>query len=257
MTLVPPLAVLLCAAGTLGQPSAVKITPRVVEVGTFYDGARVRVEGAAAPRSKVIIAITGSDREERFKQKTRFGPVWLNAGRVRISGAPSLILRFSTGPVAALLGKETLASLRLDEASLTARMQIEPPPPDPAGDAALRSAYLALKKGEGIYNFGDGGVSIDESDECAAYQLEFHWPAKAPPARYTVHVYEIRDGAVIAQESVPLAVVRSGFPAWLAGLAENHASMYGLTAVLIAALAGFGIDFLTTHLFRGKHKVAR
>ncbi len=248
--------VLLCAMGTLGQSPAIKVTPRVIEVGAFYDGAKVRVEGAAAPRSQVIVAITGSDREERFKEKVRFGPFWMNASSVRISGAPSLILRFSTARVAALLDRATIASLHLDEASVTGRMRIDPPPAGQAKDAALRTAYLALKKSEGIYAFGDSGISMRAGEDCVPYALTFHWPPKAPPARYTIHVYEVRDGAVISQESLPLLVVRTGFPAWLAELAQQRAAIYGMTAILIGALAGFGIDFLTTHLFGSKRKVA-
>jgi hypothetical protein len=253
VTLLP---VLLCATGTLGPPPAIKVTPPAIEVGTFYGGAKVRVEGAAAPRSQVVVAITGSDREERFKEKVRFGPFWMSASSVRISGAPSLILRFSTAPVAALLDRAAIAGLHLDEASVLARMRIDPPPRGQANDAALRAAYLALKKSEGIYAFGDSGISMGPGEDCVPYALEFHWPAKAPPARYTIHVYEVRDGAVIGQASLPLAVVRTGFPAWLAELAQRRAAIYGMTAVLIGALAGFGIDFLTTHLFGSKHKVA-
>ncbi|HVN05258.1 MAG TPA: TIGR02186 family protein [Bryobacteraceae bacterium] len=243
---------LLFAAGTFEPHSEVKLTPREIEVGAFYDGAKVRVEGATAPRSGVIIVFTGSDREERFKQKARFGPFWMNADRVRISGAPSLILRFSSAPVASLLSRDTIARLHLDEASLTARMQIEPPP-DRAHDAVVRSAYLALKKSRGTYFFGDAGVSIrDSSDGCRAFALEFHWPAKAAPEHYTMRVYQVSEGKVIAEECVPLLVARTGFPEWLAYLASNRASLYGLTAVLISVLAGFGIDFVTTHLFGGK-----
>ncbi|HTQ57100.1 MAG TPA: TIGR02186 family protein [Bryobacteraceae bacterium] len=252
MNAISLLAGLLFAAGTSPSPAVFRITPQVIQVGAFYDGAQVSIEGASAPRSQVIVAITGPDRQERFKRKVRFGPVWVNAGRVRISGAPSLILRFSAGPIAALLDRQTIASLRLDESSLQARMHIDPPT-DPAADAALRSSYLALKRSQGTYAFSDRGVSMGQPDEdCVPYSLHFHWPPKAPPAQYTVTVYEVRDGAIV----MPLSVVRTGFPAWLASLAETRASLYGLTAVLIGALAGFGIDFLTTRLFGKKRAVA-
>lgn len=89
-------------------------------------------------------------------------------------------------------------------------------------------------------------------DDGTPYILQFRWPKKAPPGEYQIHAFEIRDGEVARQASVTIPVVPTGFPAWLAVLSENRASLYGLAAVLISALAGFGIDFLTTHLFRGK-----
>jgi hypothetical protein len=51
--------------------------------------------------------------------------------------------------------------------------------------------------------------------------------------------------------------VRTGFPAWIAELAENRASLYGVAAVLIGALAGFGIDFITTRVFGRKRRATR
>ena len=88
--------------------------------------------------------------------------------------------------------------------------------------------------------------------ERSTFSLQFQWPKKAPPAEYEVTVYEVRDGAVIRGLAVPIEVVRTGFPAWLAAMAENRASLYGTVAVIIAAMAGFGIDFLTTRLFGRK-----
>jgi hypothetical protein len=61
---------------------------------------------------------------------------------------------------------------------------------------------------------------------------------------YVVSAYECRNGAVVRQTSVPLKVVRVGLAAELAFLADQHESLYGLIAVLAAAMAGFGIDFL-------------
>ena len=249
------LAALLFAAGTPREPLTCKVTPEAVQVGLFYNGANLRVEGVAAAGSKVIVTVVGSDREERFNRKARFGPVWISSGRVKISGVPSLFLRFSTEPVAAMLSCEAIARRRLDEASLMARMHIEPRSRDDRGDAAIRGDYLALKRSEGGYSFGNSGVVMDQAGECRRFALEFRWPKRAPPAKYEVRVYEVAGGEVVREVAVPLPVVRTGFPAWMAGLAENRASLYGLTAILFGALAGFGIDFLTTRIF-GKKRAA-
>jgi hypothetical protein len=253
---------LFLAGGTVVRAPDCRIYPRVIEVGAFYEGAEVRVEGVAAPRSKVIVTITGSDREERYKKKARFGPIWLNASNVRISGAPSLFLRFSAEPVGTMLSGKQLAELELDEASVKKRIHIEPPAPDAATDARLRSDFLALKKTERIYRFAEAGIAIGGTgskrgtrDDGTRYSLHFHWPKKAPPAEYKVRVLEVRDGAVVRDSAVPLSVVRTGFPGWVAHLAEASGSLYGLTALVIGVLAGFGIDFLTTHIF-GKKRAA-
>src|ERR1017187_6992453 len=68
----------------------VTITPDVIQMGAFFRGTSVKVEGCAANGTRVIITVSGADTEERFNQKSRYGLVWMNAGKVRVSGAPSL-----------------------------------------------------------------------------------------------------------------------------------------------------------------------
>ena len=247
---------LLFAGDVPRAESQLRVVPPQIAVGAFYNGADVRIEGTADAGSRVIVTITGSDREEHFKRKERFGPIWLSAEKLRISGVPSLFLRFATAPVAGLLRPDAIARLRLDAASLQARMQIEPPPRDRRDDSAIRSGYFSLKAAEGIYRFGDGGVVARAAGDCAPFTLAFRWPKNAPPGTYQVHVYEVRDGSVVHESSAPFSVVRTGFPAWLAVLAERRASLYGVVAVLFGALAGFGIDFLTSCIFGKKRTVS-
>jgi Putative transmembrane protein (Alph_Pro_TM) len=250
MKLLLALPLLLRAGGTPPEPLSCRITPRQIEIGTFYSGADIKVEGMVAAGSKVIVTVVGSDRAETFNRKGRFGPIWLTAGRVRISGVPSLFLRFSSAPVEKILGREAIARYQIDEASLKARMRIEPE--ENGGADAVRSGYLELKRARKTYAFVEHGVIMADSADCASFALGFRWPAKAPPGAYEVRVYEVRGGAVTNQTTLPLSVVRGEFPEWLAGLSENHASLYGLTAILVGALAGFGIDFLTTRIFGKK-----
>ncbi len=257
MNPIPLLPALLLAGGIPRAPLTCTVTPRIIEAGAFYNGASVRVEGRAAAGSKLILTVTGLEREECFNRKARFGPIWLNASKLRISGMPSLFLRFSVGPISAILCPNEISRNRLDQESLMARMHIEPKLLDHRDDATIRNDYMALKRGEGAFSLADGGIVMQDSGDCTSYALDLHWPKRAPPAVYEVRVFEVVDGSIARQASVPLSVVRTGFPAWLADLAANRASSYGVAAVLIGALAGFGIDRLSTLLFGKKRSVAR
>ena len=216
------LPALLLAGGIPRELLTCTVTPRVIEVGAFYNGAKVKVEGSIATGATVVLTVTGSDEEERFSRKARFGPIWLNGSRLRISGAPSLFLRFSIGPVAAMLSRSEIARNHLDEESLMARMRVEPQAPDRRDDATIRNDYVALRKSTGIYSLSDGGVVLRESGHSASYSLDLHWPKRAPPATYEVRVYEVIEGAVARETSASLSVVRTGFPAWLAEIAANR-----------------------------------
>jgi len=253
MIALPVLAALLYSGGVSRESLQSKVSPQTIPVGMFYNGADVTVEGAVAAGSNVVVTITGSESEAVFNKKARFGPVWVNSGKVRISGAPSLFLRFSSAPIAGLLGPELISQYRLDEAAPIRAMRIEPRSQDQRTEAALGRDYLALKKSDGTYILSDGGIDLAGG---SSFALRFRWPRQAPPGAYHVHVYEVTGGAVTRSAEIPVSVVRTGFPAWLAFLAENHASRYGIAAVVIGVLAGFGIDFLTTLLFGKKRAVS-
>lgn len=256
MIILPVLAAMLYGGVIPREPLECKVSPQAIAVGAFYNGVDVAVECGVASGSGAIVTVTGSESEAVFNKKARLGPIWVNSGKVRISGAPSLFLRFSSGPIATLLRPDLIAEYRLDEASLIHAMRTEPRSKDEQGEGALRANYLSLKKSDGSYILGAEEICLSTTTRGASFALHFRWPKQAPPGPYTVHIYEVNGAAVTRQAEIAIPVARTGFPAWLAALAGNHASWYGATAVVTGVLAGFGIDFLTTLLFGKKRAVS-
>ena len=55
---------------------------------------------------------------------------------------------------------------------------------------------------------------------------------------------------MVNNADVDLAMVEVGFPALIARLARERAPLYGIMSVIIAMVAGFGIDFVAARIFR-------
>lgn len=241
---------LLCAAVCpvrAGTPS-VKLEPAVIRMGAFYAGEWMRISGTVAPGSKAIVVLRGPDTEEVFNKKGRAGPIWINVGKVHISGVPSLFLCYSPEPVDKLVDRDEIDRNQLDETTIKRQMIVSPKEMD---QEIIRANYLALKIEERVYrNISDGLKMGAPGDNGVPYSVDFHWPRKAPPAHYEVRVYECRGGFIVGKVSAPLDVVKIGFPAAMAYLSREHASAYGVAAVLIAVLIGFGMDFLVAGLRR-------
>jgi hypothetical protein len=87
-------------------------------------------------------------------------------------------------------------------------------------------------------------------DDSLPYALEFVWPKNAAPGAYQVSVYACREGEVRESLKVPLKVEEVGFPALITFMARDRASIYGIVSIVVAILAGFGIDFIATRLFK-------
>jgi uncharacterized protein (TIGR02186 family) len=238
------------------ETPTISLEPKRIEVGAFYSGANVKIRGRIQQDSGVVVVLRGADREEVFNKKTRFGPIWIASGKVRIAGVPSLFLRFSSHPLDSLLHAEVIDQRLLDHETIRKKMQIDPEQSGDHGEI-IRSNYLALKMQEGIYQTEAGLVSLsDPAEGLKEYFVDLDWPRKAPPATYEVKVLECRDGEVVGEVSTPLPVVKVGFPAELAFLANQHSSLYGALAVVIAVIAGFGIDFLASKILRKKRTIA-
>jgi hypothetical protein len=232
---------LFALASSAAEPS-VTLSPAVIEMGPFYGGARVKIEGIVAPGSQVAVVVRGADVEEVFNKKERMGPIWINGEKVHVSGVPSLFLCYTSVPLNQLLGRRALDENQLDESAIRAQMVIAPASPD---HDALRSDYLALKRSQGTFGVVEGAVTVGRAMGLGVpFTLSLPWPKRAVPASYDVRVYECRDGEVLAQARAALEVKEVGIPADLANLAKERASLYGALCVLLAMAAGFGIDFI-------------
>jgi len=228
----------------------VNITPAQVELGTFYGGAKVHVNGTVVSGSNVIVIVRGASGAEVFNKLGRVGPIWVNTGKVTISGAPTLLLVFSSAALETCLNPDWLGRYGLDQASLKQNMQIKT---QVADRGRIADDFLALKAKQGTYRTASGSVRLGSPEQDhVPYSLDFNLPRSASPGRYLVTAIECRNGGVAKNTDVDLAVVEVGFPALVSRLAREHAPLYGAIAVVIAMMAGFGIDFIASRVFKRK-----
>ena len=242
-------AVLVCpnVSAQATPPVTLKLSPQTIEMGAFYNGVRLRMDGTVPSNSKVMVVIRGVTKDEVFNKKARVGPIWINVDKVHVTGPPSLFLRFSSEDVHTFLDRKTIEDYALDELSIRDRMQIhtEHGVRDPEALKALGDHYIDLKKSEGAYRRLSDRVQVTETGTGEEhYSLNIGWPKLATPGLYQVEVYACRDGRIVGQSGATLKLVEIGFPAFMATSARSHPYGYGIFAVILAIIAGFGIDAL-------------
>jgi uncharacterized protein (TIGR02186 family) len=227
-------------------------------MGAFYNGASLRMEGTAPSGSKVMIVLRGVSKDEIFNKKDRVGPIWINVDKVHVSGSPSLFLRFSSEDVHTFLDRQTIDAYGLDELSIRNRMHIrsEHGLRDPEALRLIADHYLDLKKKDGSYRRIADQVHVSETGSGGVrYALEIDWPKLATPGSYQVEVYACRDGRIVGQSGTTLNLAEVGFPAFMANAAREHPYGYGILAVILAVIAGFGIDALAVLLGGAKKHI--
>ena len=258
------------AAATAQMPPPV-LAPYKIGMGTFYNGARVHIEGTAPAGSGVLVVIRGSGNDEFFNRKGRVGLIWLNVDRIHIEHAPSMCLTFSSADLKSMVDQADVDKYQLDEASivrgirclchckcsLTDRTQqsgSRDSVPDPSYTKLLLADFLRFKEKKGSYSMHTGAVTLASGNSATKYALDVEWPKKVPPGSYQVEVYACRERKVIAHSAATLQLMEIGFPAYMADLASRRPWVYGTVAVVVTILAGFLTDFLTTLLRRRKRR---
>jgi hypothetical protein len=264
------LAIPLATRALASSPVTASVTPSVVEMGTFYGGTKVRVEGTVTAGSQVVIIVRGGEATEFFNRVGHVGLIWINTGKVSVSGVPSLLMVFSSEPVSDCLRRPAIDECLCDAEAI--RKQIRIKPQKEAADG-IADDFLKLKVRHGNYQLSGGGVQISGAAQAVGdttppalankavqtplptegsvpYALEFTWPKSAAVGTYEIRVHACRDGEVKESSVVPLKVVEIGFPAMITSLARGHASTYGILSIIIAMLAGFGIDFIASRIFK-------
>ena len=227
-------------------------------MGAFYDGARLRMEGTAPSGSKVMIVLRGVSKDEVFNKKDRVGPIWINVDKVHVTGPPSLFLRFSSEDVHTFLDRQTIDAYALDELSIRNRMHIrtEHGVHDPEALRVIGDHYLDLKKEEGRYRRIADRVHVVETGNGEERYSFGNWLAQASYARF------VPSGSLCVPRRPNSRPKRSrsklveiGFPAFMANAAREHPYGYGLLAVIMAIIAGFGIDALAVLLGGAKKRI--
>ncbi len=254
-------------------PPSVKLSPETIQMGAFYNGTTVRIEGDAPPSSSVLVIIRGNEKDEFFNKKGRVGPIWINTDKVHIAGVPSVFLSFSSATVNSLLDRASIDEYQLDESSIKSHLvcrrnckclngqhrgrvsiaSCAGVKPDAQYEDLIRNSFMALKSANGSYQSRPGTVKLSQSAAGGTrYVLDLDWRKNIRPGSYQVEVYACQNRSVLARATTLLQVVEVGFPMQMAGLAQGHPWMYGVIAVLVAVFAGFTIDGITSRLRRHK-----
>jgi hypothetical protein len=234
---------LLLAGSSVARAAAptLKVSPANVEIGTFFDGQTVKVEGVIPAGSQAVVEVVGTKADEHLMRKGRRGILWMNVGEIAVHDAPSLYLVMSTSkelltsaPSEATWGYQSL------EKNIRFSGRIE------ASERAMfLKQFLELKESEHIYATYPGGLKVQSaSGGQSAVSGRFFLPTNTKPGTYKVVLSVVSGGKVVSSSSADLKTEMVSFPAMLASLAYQHGATYGIIAVIIAIVTGFAMGFL-------------
>ena len=245
------LALALLAPVLLGQasprirPNEPRLVPDVsqrhIEIRYSFSGAELLLFGAIVypdgrprPGTDVAVVLKGPLEPIVLREKQKVAGIWMNVGRVRFRSAPSFYAVASSRPLARLVDERTAAIYELGLDNL----QLSPgggAPPDVL--RRFEHGLLDLRTRHQLYAEYPRGVEISEG---VLYRARISIPARVPVGTYTAETFLIRDGRVIAGAAREIRIEKLGFEGFVARAAERWSFTYGIVAVAISLLLGWG-----------------
>jgi uncharacterized protein (TIGR02186 family) len=236
----------LLMAQTSSKPVLVPdVSQRDIEIQYSFTGANLLLFGAILypggrlpnddKPTDIVVVVKGPVQSILVREKEKLGGlIWVNANRLRYRSAPSFYAIASSKPIAQMLDARTRAIYELGLSSL----QLSPASsaPLPEQDRFARG-LVDLKQRSGLYYEAPGAVEITDG---VLYRARVTIPARVPVGRFTAETFLIRDGRVLAAATREIDIRKSGFERFVARSAERHSILYGLIAVTLALLFGWG-----------------
>lgn len=239
------LFLLLAAPLTLGQAQP-RLVPDVsqesVEIRYSFTGAELLLFGAivypggrAPPEgTDIAVVLKGPMEPIVVREKQKVAGIWMNVGRARFRSAPGFYAIATSRPLRRVVDERTAAIYELGLENL----QLSPGGGVQAEVARrFETGFLDVMRRGRLYDEDPRGVEIREG---VLYRARISIPARVPVGDYTAETFLIRDGRVIAGAVREIRIEKLGFERFVARAAERWSLTYGILAVTVSLLLGWG-----------------
>lgn len=192
----------------------------------------------------IIIVVEGPREPVAIRRKERRFGIWVNTDVAWMGSVPSFYAVATTGPLAQILSADEDARLRISPAQAIRPEQLTGGGGDPE---AFSEALLRLRAQAEAYLVLDRWVFLDRD---ILFRANVRLPANLTEGAYTTRMYLVREGQVVHQFRTAIFVRKEGLERWLSQMAYDQPLLYGLMALLLALVAGWGASEATRFLRR-------
>jgi uncharacterized protein (TIGR02186 family) len=236
-------AALLPVAARAADPRLVPdVSNRAIDIQYSFTGEELLLFGAIlypgqrlpSDRADIVVVLKGPVRPVVLREKQRVAGIWVNASSIRLRTSPGFYAIGSSQPIDKLVDERTAAIFELGLSNLSM---------SPSGFSEAKklerfeSGLIDLYRRLGLFYENPSAVEISEG---VLYRARIPVPARVPVGNYRAETYLISKGRVIAVASRDVEIRKAGFERFVALAAQRHGFLYGLTAVLLSLVLGYG-----------------
>lgn len=241
-----------CGVAVSGEDTGtLTMVPNQIHIGAFYHGSVVQVTASVASCDGAVMVLEGDSEEVTLNMKGRVAVIWMNVAKITFSGAPRVYILASSSDLDNICSKEVQEELRLGVESFRAPVKIHS---DQPLTGAEFDQFLKLKISNGTYNTKNKIEMKPEPTGELRLTSVLPIPSKMPPGMYDIKLYCFRQGTLVEEQTARLQIDRIGLPCLIKNLAEKHAAMYGLLAIVAAMVFGVMMGIVFSLLPGGRRR---
>ncbi|WP_299309236.1 TIGR02186 family protein [uncultured Croceicoccus sp.] len=182
----------------------------------------------------IVVVLKGPLQSITLREKQKRLGMWINADSTNLRSAPSFYALASSRPVDRIVDERTAAIYELGLRWL----QLSPIGTiDPDEQVRFAAGLVEKRVASGLYRQDDDGVTISGD---VLYQARIPLPSSVITGEYTAETFAIADGRVVASATSEVTVVKRGFERGIELFSIRQAFLYGLTAMVLSVLMGWG-----------------
>lgn len=230
------------APGTGGEEVVAGLSSSAISITANFDGSDLLVYGAvkreapapATSKLDVIVTVEGPSTPLTVRRKSRSFGIWINTASVVVDRAPSFYAVATTGPLDDILSQTEDLRRKISVPQLIRSVGA----PQHIGDSpSFTEALIRLRTANGLYSMHEGSVDLTRD---TLFRTDVDLPANLVEGDYRTRFFLLRDRRVVAMGESAIYVRKVGLERWLYDLAQQQPAAYGVLALALAALAGWG-----------------
>ncbi|WP_259780452.1 TIGR02186 family protein [Aestuariispira ectoiniformans] len=208
------------------------LSDHLVAITTGFVGTELLLFGTVDGKGDIVVVTHGPTEEVVVRKKERTFGLWMNRKSVTFQHVPSF---YSYGVSQGALDNLTPRIRKRHQVGASNVRATVKDVVSPEDSAPFLTALVRNKQRQGLYSVTP---DLIERRGRRLFRTKVYFPSNVPTGTYIVETLLLRDGEVISAQTTPLFINKLGVGAYLFRVAHIHSILYGVTAIIVAVLAG-------------------
>lgn len=211
-----------------------------VKISTDFQGAKILLFGAYDGKKgdDIIVIVTGPKGLVTVQKKEKILGVWVNTRKVNYINTPKYLSISSNRRIDDILNKKTQKISEIGLNNLNIRMQ---PGIKVENEKQWRQALTRNMLKSNLWSVNENSVSLNKD---ALFRSLLELPSNVITGQFEVKILHYRNSKLVSQQINSINVSKSGISAEIYDIAQNYSTLYGIFAVLLAVLVGWGSNLI-------------